>query len=209
MYHQHQNIVRENYITLAAHFTADQLYKAHRLQVNELLGVPVIQSIIDGLDFKRTALNSSLVRDIVNRLDAQFAKYFNLLTETKKYISSSSQPDWITFRDYRSMTECARITPGYLSYEEQFGTRVNMTSACLISTKQPSRFLYYAEKNLTSVLHANALDSAIRWQYIIGTSGPHVEYPAHAFPIHKRRHWGPFLAAALPQKRRVVILIDA
>lgn len=43
MYHQHQDIARENYITLAAHFTADQLYKAHRLQVNELLGVPVIQ----------------------------------------------------------------------------------------------------------------------------------------------------------------------
>ncbi|KAL3993882.1 hypothetical protein ACH3XW_19435 [Acanthocheilonema viteae] len=209
MYRQHQNVVRENYITLAAHFTADQLYKAHRLQVNELLGVPVIQSIIDGLDFKRTALNSSLVRDITNRLDAQFAKYFNLLAETKKYISSSSQPDWITFRDYRSMTECARITPGYLSYEEQFGTRVNMTSACLISAKQPSRFLYYAEKNLTSVLHTNALDSAVRWQYIIGTNGPHVEYPAHAFPVHKRRHWGPFLAATLPQKRRVIILIDA
>ncbi|CAG9532415.1 unnamed protein product [Cercopithifilaria johnstoni] len=209
MYHQYHNVVRENYITLAAHFTADQLYKAHRLQVNELLGVPVIQSIIDGLDFKRTALNSSIVRDITNLLDAQFAKYFNLLTETKKYISSSSQPDWTTFRDYRSMTECEQIMPGYLGYEEQFGTRVNMTSACLISAKQPSRFLYYAEKNLTSVLQANALDSAVRWQYIIGTSGPHVEYPAHAFPVHKRRHWGPFLATALPQKRRVIILIDA
>ncbi|VIO93667.1 Uncharacterized protein BM_BM10386 [Brugia malayi] len=209
MYHQHQDVIRENYITLAAHFTADQLYKAHRLQVNELLGVPVIQSIIDGLDFKRTILNSSLVRDITNRLDAQFAKYCNLLTETKKYISSSSQPDWITFRDYRSMMECARITPGYLSYEEQFGTRVNMTSGCLISTKQPSKFLYYAEMNLTSVLHTNALDSAIRWQYIIGISGPHIEYPAHAIPIHKRRHWGPFLSAALPQKRRVIILVDA
>lgn len=60
-----------------------------------------------------------------------------------------------------------------------------------------------------SVLHANALDSAVRWQYIIGTGGPHVEYPAHAFPVHKRRHWGPFLAAALPHKRRVMILIDA
>ncbi|EJW75214.1 hypothetical protein WUBG_13877 [Wuchereria bancrofti] len=150
LYHQHQDVIRENYITLAAHFTADQLYKTHRLQVNELLGVPVIQSIIDGLDFKRTILNSSLIRDITNRLDAQFAKYCNLLTETKKYISSSSQPDWITFRDYRSMMECARITPGHLSYEEQFGTRVNMTSGCLISTKQPSKFLYYAETNLTS-----------------------------------------------------------
>ncbi|VDK83242.1 unnamed protein product [Litomosoides sigmodontis] len=209
MYHQHQNVVRENYITLAAHFTADQLYKAHRVQVNELLGVPVIQSIIDGLDFKQIALNSSLVRDITNRLDAQFSKYFNLLAEIKKYVSTTSQPDWITLRDYRSMTECSRITPGYLSYEEQFGTRVNMTGACLISAKQPSGFLYYTEKNLTSVLHANALDSAVRWQYIIGTGGPHVEYPAHAFPVHKRRHWGPFLAAALPQKRRVIILIDA
>lgn len=75
-----------------------------------------LQSIIDGLDFKRTALNSSLVRDITSRLDAQFAKYLNLLAETKKYISSSSQPDWINFRDYRSMTECARITPGHLRY---------------------------------------------------------------------------------------------
>uniref|UniRef100_A0A1I7W3V1 VWFA domain-containing protein n=1 Tax=Loa loa TaxID=7209 RepID=A0A1I7W3V1_LOALO len=83
-----------------------------------------------------------------------------------------------------------------------------MTTACLISAKQSSRFLYYAEKNLTSVLHTNALDCAIRWQYIIGTSGPHIEYPAHALPVHKRRHWGPFLAAALPHKRRVVILID-
>ncbi|MCP9259045.1 VWFA and cache domain-containing protein 1 [Dirofilaria immitis] len=209
MYHQHQNVVRENYITLATHFTADQLYRAHRLQVNELLGVPVMQSIIDGLDFKQAVLNSSLVRDITNRLDMQFAKYFSLLTETKKYISKSSQPDWITFRDYRSMMECARITPGYLNYEEQFGTHVNMTNACLISTKQSSRFLYYAEKNLTSVLHMNALDSAVRWQYIIGTNGPHVEYPAHALSVHKRKHWGPFLAAALPQKRRVVILIDA
>ncbi|VDK74988.1 unnamed protein product [Onchocerca ochengi] len=209
MYHQHQDVVRENYITLAAHFTADQLYKAHRLQVNELLGVPVIQSVIDGLDFKRATLNSSLVRDITNRLDAQFAKYFNLLTETKKYILNNSHPDWTTFQDYRSMMDCARITSGYLSYEEQFGTRVNMTSACLISDKQPSKFLYYAQKNLTSVLHTNALDSSIRWQYIIGISGPHIEYPAHTFPVHKRRHWSPFLAAALPQKRRVVILIDA
>lgn len=38
-----ENVVRENYMTLAAHFTADQLHKALRAQVNELLGVPVMQ----------------------------------------------------------------------------------------------------------------------------------------------------------------------
>ncbi|EFO20993.1 hypothetical protein LOAG_07494 [Loa loa] len=67
MYHQHQDIIRENYITLAAHFTADQLYKAHRLQVNELLGVPVIQV--------RLSLSLSIILHLVclmNRKDYVF-----------------------------------------------------------------------------------------------------------------------------------------
>ncbi|VDN04874.1 unnamed protein product [Thelazia callipaeda] len=206
--HRQQDIIRENYLTFAAHYTADQLYKAHRAQVNELLGTRLIQSLIDNLDFKKMSLNSS-IRDITSHLDSQFAKYRYLLLETKRYISSNSQSGSVTFRDYGYMMECSRMIPDHLSYEEQFGTQVNMTSACLITTRQPIKSLYYAEKNLTSVLRTNALDSAIRWQYVIGNSGPHVEYPAHAFPVHKHRHWGPFLASALSSKRRVVILIDA
>lgn len=57
-------------------------------------------------------------------------------------------------------------------------------------------------------MQSNALDSAVRWQYIIGVKGPHLEYPAHILPPNKKRHWVPFLAAALPCKRRIVILLD-
>lgn len=43
IYYENHGIIRENYVTLAAHFAADSLYKDLRLEVNELLGVPVMQ----------------------------------------------------------------------------------------------------------------------------------------------------------------------
>lgn len=58
------------------------------------------------------------------------------------------------------------------------------------------------------MFQANVHDNAIRWQYLIGIDGTHIEYPAHIIPAHKRRHWIPFLNAALKFNRRVLILLD-
>ncbi|VDN33815.1 unnamed protein product [Gongylonema pulchrum] len=66
------------------------------------------------MKFKQVTLNASLLRDIANRLDSSFGKYINMLSKTRQYILGSSQVDWSTFRDYRSMIECSRIMPGYL-----------------------------------------------------------------------------------------------
>uniref|UniRef100_F1KQN7 VWFA and cache domain-containing protein 1 n=1 Tax=Ascaris suum TaxID=6253 RepID=F1KQN7_ASCSU len=203
-----ENVVRENYMTLAAHFTADQLHKALRAQVNELLGVPVMQSIIDGLSFKQTTLNVSLVHEVARRLDAALFKYATLLNKTRDYVAANHRREAANFRAYRSMVECSRISPTLLCYEEQFGTRVNLSSACSVVNRHAVNVRYYPDKNLINVLQSNARDGGIRWQYMIGVQGAHVEYPAHIFPEHKRRHWTPYLSAALPYKRRILILLD-
>lgn len=67
MYYSHQDIVRENYITLAAHFAADQLYKAHRTQINELLGVPVMQVYISFSRINHFFLRCSLGWTLIYR----------------------------------------------------------------------------------------------------------------------------------------------
>ncbi|VDM42025.1 unnamed protein product [Toxocara canis] len=208
IYFAHQSIVRENYMTLAAHFTADQLYKALRAQVNELLGVPVMQSIIDGLSFKESALNASLVYEVAHHLNAALHKYISLLNRTRVYAAANHRREAANFRVYRSMVECSRISPTLLCYEEQFGTRVNLSSACSVINRHAVNVLYYPDKNLINVLQSNARDGGIRWQYMIGVQGTHVEYPAHIFPVQKRRHWTPYLSAALPYKKRVIILLD-
>lgn len=81
---------------------------------NSLRKCDKFKSIIDGMKFKQITLNGSLTGDISSRLDSLFLKYINLLAKTKQYISNSTQPDWTSFRDYRSLTECARIMPGHL-----------------------------------------------------------------------------------------------
>uniref|UniRef100_A0A914S3M3 Uncharacterized protein n=1 Tax=Parascaris equorum TaxID=6256 RepID=A0A914S3M3_PAREQ len=109
-----ENVVRENYMTLAAHLTADQLQKALRTQVNELLGVPVMQSIIDGLSFKQTTLNVSLVHEVARRLDGALFKYATLLNKTRDYVAANHRREAANFRAYRSMVECSRISPTLL-----------------------------------------------------------------------------------------------
>lgn len=61
-----QDVVRENYATLAAYFNADQLYKALRNEVNDKLGVPVMQvfynkSVLKKFDSSKDFLPRSFI----------------------------------------------------------------------------------------------------------------------------------------------------
>ncbi|KAK7067517.1 hypothetical protein SK128_028113, partial [Halocaridina rubra] len=158
---------------------------------------------------KKFSLYSSLMTDMSNIVKVHYNQHINLVNDPFSHYGSESQ-----------YYACCLIPDHFLMYHSHFGTRVNEELCCDSGFGAGDHFLtpdfYTPPYNLTDVFKSNIMRyPSIKWQYFIGVTGLHTEYPAHrpgtsvgADCGQSSRHRHIYEATVRPRGRNIVLLFD-
>ncbi|XP_066955648.1 VWFA and cache domain-containing protein 1 [Macrobrachium rosenbergii] len=209
----------ERATTLASHL---------RQIANNELGVTHMQATFDELPYSDLERREEeTVKEMIQGLERKFSLYSSLIEEMSSLVLVHYNQTFQTAKDpYAYPREeleyhaCCLIPDTYLVYHSHFATRVNEEFSCDSGFgsgdhQLPSK-VYAPTYNLTEMFIMNLRRyPGIKWQYFMGESGLHTEYPAHRPGTsigsdcgQSSRHRHVYEATLRPKGRNIVLLFD-